>query len=424
MSTTITLNHITKIEGHASLNLRIKNNEVTKCELSATEGSRYFEGIVKGRRYYEAHEMTSRICGVCSCAHVVAAICAVEDVFSYKPTKQTKQLRELMTLGERIRSHATHLYFLALPDYTGYGSALAMAKKYRKELQNALNLMKCGNGIIKILGARELHPVSATIGGWLKIPKQKEISELKKDLIKVREDAIKTFSLFSSLNYPEFETGSLTFSLVDKKKYSILDGTFRSGNMKTSKKDYRTHIKEYQVPYSNANFVTFDNYQYQVGAMARINNNQKQLNDKAKRMLNKTKIKFPSKNPYVNNFAQAVELVHCVEEAINLCEILNLKEEKPDKLEIKAGIGIGTMEVPRGTLWHEYTLDKKGTITNANIITPTAQNLFSMQEDIKELVPMIINKKKKDIIMDIEKLIRSYDPCFSCSAHFLEVNFV
>ncbi|MBL7055316.1 Ni/Fe hydrogenase subunit alpha [Candidatus Woesearchaeota archaeon] len=424
MSKTITLNHITKIEGHASLSLGIKNDKVTKCELSATEGSRYFEGIVKGRRYYEAHEMTSRICGVCSCAHVVAAISAVENAFGYKPSKQTKQLRELMTLGERIRSHATHLYFLALPDYVGYGSALAMAKKYRKELQNALNLMKCGNGIIKLLGARELHPVSATVGGWLKIPKEKEIENVKKTLISVREDALKTFSLFSSLNYPEFETESVMFSLVDKNKYSVLDGTFSSGNMKTTKKKYREHIKEYQVPHSNANFVTYDNYQYQVGAMARINNNKKQLHNKAKKLLNKSKIKFPSKNPYTNNFAQAVELVHCIEEAIKLCDSLNLKEEKLDKLKVKAGTGIGCIEVPRGTLWHEYTLDKKGIITNANIITPTAQNLFSVQEDIKELVPSIIKKKKKDIIMDIEKLIRSYDPCFSCSAHFLEVKWV
>ena len=145
MTKTITLNHITKIEGHASLALGIRKNKVVKCELSSTEGSRYFEGIVRGGKYYAAHEMTSRICGICSCAHVIAAISAIEDAFGYEPTKQTKLLRELLTLGERIRSHATHLYFLSLPDYLGYESALAMASKYKKQLQNALNLMKTGN---------------------------------------------------------------------------------------------------------------------------------------------------------------------------------------------------------------------------------------------------------------------------------------
>src|SRR3989344_6677867 len=167
----ITLNHITKIEGHAKLSLGIERNKVTKCELSAVEGSRYFEGLVRGRRFNEAHEITSRICGICSSAHVIAAISAVEDALEYKPTKQTIDLRLLMTLGERIRSHATHLYFLALPDYLGYESALAMANKYKPQLQNALNLMKAGNTIIKTIGARDLHPVSATVGGWLKLPK-------------------------------------------------------------------------------------------------------------------------------------------------------------------------------------------------------------------------------------------------------------
>src|SRR3989338_9162615 len=193
MPKTITLNHITKIEGHASLNLGISKGKVTRCELSSTEGSRYFEGIVRGRKYYAAHEITSRICGICSCAHVIAAISAIEDAFNYEPTNQTKLLRELLTLGERIRSHATHLYFLALPDYLGYGSALAMAKKYKRELQDALNLMKAGNSIIKLLGARDLHPVSAAVGGWLKLPKQQEIEDLKKQLLAAKEDAKSCF---------------------------------------------------------------------------------------------------------------------------------------------------------------------------------------------------------------------------------------
>ena len=173
----ITLNHITKIEGHAKLNLSMEGGKVTKCELSATEGSRYFEGIVRGRKYYEAHEMTSRICGICSCAHVIAALSAVEDALGVQISEQTYKLRELLTLGERIRSHATHLYFLALPDYLGYESALAMAPKYGKELKSALAMMKAGNGIIRLLGSRDLHPVSATVGGWLKLPKQEQIDE-------------------------------------------------------------------------------------------------------------------------------------------------------------------------------------------------------------------------------------------------------
>jgi coenzyme F420-reducing hydrogenase alpha subunit len=424
MTKTITLNHVTKIEGHASLNLGIKKGKVTKCELSATEGARYFEGIVRNRRYYEAYEMTSRICGICSCAHVIAAVSAIEDILGYKPTKQTKLLRELLTLGERIRSHATHLYFLSLPDYVGYGSALAMAKKYRKELQSALNLMKTGNSVIKLLGSRDLHPVSATIGGWLKLPVQEDIKAVKKQLIAVKEDALKTCKLFFSLKYPKFETKGRWSSLVDSKQYAVLDGNFCSRNLCMDKRNYRKILKEHRVEYSNANFVTVKGERYMVGALARLNSNNKQLSKDARKLLRKSKIKLPCKNPYYNNIAQAIEVVHCIDHAVKICDELEIKKESAAKLKIKAGTGVGAIEVPRGTLWHEYTLNNKGVITDADIITPTVQNMLNIQEDIREFVPKVINKRKKDIIMDIEKLIRSYDPCFSCSAHFLEVKWI
>ena len=184
----ITLNHITKIEGHAKLELSIKDGKISKCELSSVEGSRYFEGIVRGRKYFEAHEITSRICGICSTAHVIAAISAIEDALGYIPSSQTMELRKLITLGERIRSHATHLYFLALPDYLGYESALAMASKYRNELKTALQLVKVGNHIIKVLAARDLHPVSATVGGWLKLPNQEDLTLLAEELEKVKKE--------------------------------------------------------------------------------------------------------------------------------------------------------------------------------------------------------------------------------------------
>ena len=159
-----------------------------------------------------------------------------------------------------------------------------------------------------------------------------------------------------------------------------------------------------------------------VGALSRMDNNSNQLSNNAKKMLKKSGMKLPSKNPYLNNVAQAIELMHCIDESLRILEILNIQNEPVEKIKLKAGTGVGVIEVPRGTLWHEYTLDDKGTITNANIITPTAQNLLNIQEDIRMFVPTVIKQKRK-IVLGIEKLIRSYDPCFSCSAHFLEVDW-
>ncbi|HLC50220.1 MAG TPA: Ni/Fe hydrogenase subunit alpha [Candidatus Nanoarchaeia archaeon] len=423
MSKSITLNHITKIEGHASLKLGISRGKVNVCELSSVEGSRYFEGIVKGRKFFEAHEITSRICGICSCAHVIAAISAVEDAVGYVPTYQTIQLRKLLTLGERIRSHATHLYFLALPDYLGYESALAMAGKYRKQLQNALNLMKAGNGMLKVIGGRDLHPVSATVGGWLKHPKKEDLKKLELNLEAVKEDAIKTCNLFFSLSYPKFESDTECFSLVEEKEYAMLSGRFSSSKTSFEKHKYRDFVKEYHEPRSTANFVVKSDHRYMVGALSRMDNSSDKLSNGAKKMLKKSPMKLPSKNPYLNNVAQAIEIVHCIDESLRILEILNIQNEPVEKIKLKAGTGVGAIEVPRGTLWHEYTLDDKGTITNANIITPTAQNLLNIQEDIRMFVPSVIKQKKEKIVLGIEKLIRSYDPCFSCSAHFLEVNW-
>src|SRR3989338_7581237 len=165
MSRNIELNTMTKVEGHAKLLLNIgEHNEIKKCELESVEGSRYFEGMLKGRLYLEAPEITSRICGICSCAHVMASIKAVEAALGVQVSEQTRKLRELFTVGERIRSHVTHMYFLSLPDYFGVESGLELAKTHREEVLRALRLMKLGNDMVTTFAGRDLHPVSATIG--------------------------------------------------------------------------------------------------------------------------------------------------------------------------------------------------------------------------------------------------------------------
>ncbi len=423
MTKEIILNHITKIEGHAKLELGIDQGKVTKCELSSVEGSRYFEGMVKGRRFFEAHEMTSRICGICSCAHVIAAISAVEDAVHYTPTKQTKELRLLLTYGERIRSHATHLYFLALPDYLGYESALAMASKFKKELQVALSLIKLGNSIIKGVGGRDLHPVSATPGGWLKFPKQEDLSSFANLLREAKVAAKKTCDLFLSLDYPKFESNTECFALHQKGEYATLGGVFTGDSGSFTKDRYREFINEYHEDRSTANFVVKKDHRYMVGALPRINHSAEYLSHDAKSLLKSSPLRKSSKNPFLNNIAQAIELMHCIDESMRICLNLKIVDEKPQELVLRKGTGVGCIEVPRGTLWHEYTLTDEGIISGANIITPTAQNLLNMQEDIRDYVPSLLSLPKEKITLQVEKLIRSYDPCFSCSAHFLEVNW-
>jgi sulfhydrogenase subunit alpha len=422
--TDITLNHLTKIEGHAHLTLKIENGVVKQCDLGSIEGSRYFEGMLKGRHFYEANEITSRICGICSCAHVLAATSAVEKGLGVHVSPQTMELRKLLNLGERIRSHATHLYFLALPDYLGYESALSMLPKYKKEVGMALKMMKAGNEIVRIVGGRDLHPVTVTIGGMLKAPKQEEMAHMAESLSGIMDEAKATVKLFSGLPRPKFRSTALWFSLKDPHEYAMLSGTLLgSDGTAFTQEELSTYLSEYHENYSTANFVVKEGKSYSVGSLARLNNNSKQLEPEAQKLLKETGLELPSYNILLNNLAQAIELVHSIEHAIRICKELKVREEGPVSYSVHAGHGIAAIEVPRGILWHEYEWDENGVITRANIITPTAQNLRSMQDDIRTYLPSVLNLEKEKIVLEIEKLIRCYDPCFSCSTHFLEVEW-
>ncbi len=423
---TIKLNHICKVEGHADLHLEIKDNKITKCELGAVEGARLFEGLVVGRKWDELKEITSRICGICSVAHSMTSIKAVEDAFGIKVTEQTKILRDLMAMGERIRSHATHLYMLSLPDFVGCESAIEMAPKYKKELERALRLIKLGNEIIIKTSGRQMHPVASIVGGFTKIPDKQELKELAEELEKRREDAMETLRLFLSLKYPEINREVEHICVKQEKQLPLLNGIIISDKgLRVEPGHYEELLEEYTQPYSTAKFVVKDGKKYYLGALARINLGWNELAEDVKKEITKAGYKFPSKNTFHNLIAQAAELVHWVDQASKIIKNYEFKPEEPIKIKPRAGKGSAVTEAPRGLLFHTYEFDEEGTCTACNIMTPTSQYLKCMEEDIKDYVQKLINegKKKEEIIFEIERLIRAYDPCFSCSAHFLEVQW-
>jgi len=227
----ITLNHITKIEGHARLDLKVEDGKLVKCHLGSIEGSRYFQGLLKGREWSDAPVITSRICGICSSAHGVVSVMALENAFGIKPSKQTLILRELQTIGERIRSHATHLYFLAVPDYLGYESALAMAPKFKVEVARALRLIKLGNELITLISGRVMHQISTVVGGFTHFPKQSELDDMRKRFEDAEEDINETVKLV------KVNMQHLMEMLVLMEKY------FHNLNIKNSQKNIMSHIQ-------------------------------------------------------------------------------------------------------------------------------------------------------------------------------------
>lgn len=423
MSRTIELENITKIEGHAKLTLKVnKDNKVEKCHLVSIEGSRYFEGMLKGRRYNEATEMTSRICGICSGAHIIASVQAMENALGIVPTQQTQRLRELFTMGERIRSHVTHLHFLSLPDFFGVANGIELARTHQKEVLRALKLMKLGNDMMTVLGGRDLHAVSVQVGGMLRIPSRDELDSLKKRLMEAVFDAEEIVKLFDSLNYPDFNVPSEHFSLKKDGDYTMISGYLYSHKDKFEQNRYYDFVKEYHESRSTCNFVIKEGKTFISGALSRLNNNGHDLTGRARHMVNNSKIGIPSNNPFHNLFAQAVETLYFIERSIELCSH-NYFDEEPNKVYPHAGRGISIIEAPRGLLLHDYELDNDGRIVKANIITPTAHNLKFIEECIREYLPTILSLNNEEIVLKIEMLIRTFDPCFSCSSHFLEVEW-
>ncbi len=415
---TIKLNHVTKIEGHAKLHIVIDKNNVKKAQLKIYEGSRFFEGILKNRKYNDINHIASRICGVCSVVHNLAALRAIENAFKVEISEQTNELRELLNIAGMIQSHVLHLYFLALPDYFNCENAIELASKHKEELKRALSIKKTANSIVRTIGGRDVHPIASVPGGFSRLPKQEDMHKLLKQLILSKRDAKKTVDLFASLDYPEFKRHVDYFALSGG-PYFYSENIIRCEEGECFlTKDYDKHFKEYFRKSSTAEFATKEGKSYTVGAFARVLANKNLLKNSKEyiKMLEKNKC-----NPFYNNLAQAVEIYEGFNRAIEIIENLKLKNEALPKIKPIKSTGIGAIEAPRGMLFHKYSFDDEGICTSADITTPTTQNLADMENSIKQFTLKILNKSKDQIKLEIERLIRAYDPCISCSTHFLEL---
>ena len=424
----IKIDHMAKIYGHASLEVRIRGNKVRKAQLNVFESSRFFESLVSGKRFDEARRITSRICGICAASHNITSIMAVENALGIRPERQVELLREALILGGWIQSHALHTYFLALPDYLGYGSILDMADRRPEDVERGFRLKKLGNDIIEAIGGRPTHPITTDAGYFTRVPEKEGLALLLKSLRSGLRDAVKTARLFSSFRKPEFERERPMGSLADNKTYAILSGSPAIGGRQMENSDFTENVIPEKRPYSTSKFLTFKGGEYMVGPLARLNANSRYLMDEAKSLLKRCGPKLPDCNPFSSNMARAIETVHCIEKCCRA-----IREIRPDgaarpSLDFKktgggARRGCAITEAPRGMLYHEYTLDSRGFIISSNIITPTAQNLNPMECDVKAFLPSVLGRPKKTVILELEKLIRSYDPCISCAAHFLDVKF-
>jgi len=424
---TVDVHHITRVEGHGNIKVDVTNGELKECKLVVVEAPRFFEAMVKGRHYDEAALITSRICGICSVGHQMASLRATEDAFGIQISEQEKRLRRLMNCGEYFESHVLHVYFLAVPDFAGVKSVLPLVNTHKDAVVQALKLKKLGHEIGDLIGGRLIHSMATNVKAMTKIPTPAILHQIIERLKDAKAELKIGAKLLKSLPIPQFERETEYISLYQKGDYALLEGNiFSSDTGETSYKNYRALTNEYLCDHSTAKRTKHHRDSFMVGALARFNNSYAWLSPDAKQMAADLGLKAPCYNPYLNTVAQFVELVHIADDSIQAAEdLLNMNVQLEDRsFPLKAGTGVGAVEVPRGILYHEYTYNDQGYMEKANCIIPTGQNLQNIENDMKALVPTILDKSQEEITLRLEMLVRAYDPCISCSTHLLKVEFV
>jgi coenzyme F420-reducing hydrogenase alpha subunit len=423
----LSVHHVTRVEGHANITVDVRKGEIKELKLEIVESPRFFEAMLRGRSWEDVAHITSRICGICAVGHTAASLRATEAAFDFVPSEQTVLLRKLIIDGETMQSHLLHVYFLVAPDLLGVGSVIPLAATHPEVVKRALRLKKLANDICGVVGGRAVHPISMVVGGFTRIPTAQELGGLRLRLVEAMPDLEATAELIKALPLPRFENPTEYLALKNQAEYAFYDGDIAStdGDV-TPVKDYRQKIRETVVEHSTTKHVSGNRQSLMVGALARFNNNHEQLHPLAKKVARELGLRSPCHNSFMISVAQVVETVHAAEDAIMVIDELlgrGLKDE-PIEVPVKAGSGVGAVEVPRGTLYHEYRYDSKGVITDSNLIIPTGQNMANIEFDLRAILPQILDRPKEEIAHTLEMVVRAYDPCISCSTHLLDVRFV
>jgi len=418
---TLSVEHVARIEGHGTITVDVEGGEVRDIRMDIIEPARYFESMVVGRRFDEAPLITSRICGICSPNHMLTSIKALEAAFNVEVSERTTLLRKLLVYGSFIQNHATHLYLLAAPDYVGLPSVFPLAETHPEVVERALRVKKLGNDLTALVGGRPIHPVTAVIGGFTSEPDPRKLESFRDALLAAADDAAATVELFGSFKEYDFETVGEMLALVSDDDYAIYDGDTAAldAGWRRPVAEYRSFIDETVVGHSNAKHSTVGGRTFMVGALPRLNLAADRLSAPAKAALAKSGLTTPSRNPFMNNLCQAVELADAAARCAGYIEgLLEMGgSSEPVAFRIAAGAGQAATEAPRGTLYHGYSVDDDGVITAGDVITPTAQNLANLDADMRAFAPSVVDLPRDEFVIAVERLVRAYDPCLSCSVH-------
>jgi len=420
---TIRVDTLARVEGEGAMLIKMQGERVADVKLRIYEPPRFFEAFLRGRHFNEVVDIVARICGICPIAYQMSAAHAIERALGIQISAETRMLRRLFYCGEWIESHSLHVYMLHAPDFLGYEDAIAMAKDHRAVAERALRLKKIGNHIVTLLGGREIHPISAAVGGFYKVPDKNRLREMEDDLRWALDASIETVRFTAGLEFPDFEQDYEFVALRHPDEYPFNEGRLVSNRgLDVDAAEYEDHFIEQHVQHSNAlHSVIRGRGSYLVGPIARYNLNFDKLPKIAQEIALNVGLKPPVKNPFRSIIVRSVELVFAFEEALRIIKEYEPPSQPRIEAPDRAGVGQAITEAPRGILYHRYAIDDKGLVLTAKIVPPTSQNQKRIEEDLRAFAPRVARSPLKDATWKCEQAIRNYDPCISCATHFLKL---
>jgi coenzyme F420-reducing hydrogenase alpha subunit len=417
--------YLARVEGEGAMHVRIRGDEVLAVELRIFEPPRLFEALLRGRALGEAPDITARICGICPVAYQMSACEAMEDALGIEVTGQLRNLRRLIYCGEWIESHCLHLYMLHAPDFLGYESGFAMARDHREVVERGLRAKKAGNRLIATVGGRAVHPINVRVGGFYKAPERRELEPLRAELERCRDEALETVRWVAGLEFPELERDYELVSLRSpvEGEYPIDRGRIVSSKgIDVAPAEFDETFEEEHVAHSTALHSSVRGRgSYLAGPMARFNLNLERLSPLAAEAAREAGIGEGCRNPFRSIVVRAVEILYAFDEALRLIDAYERPDAPAVSFEPRAAVGHGVTEAPRGLLYHRYEIDDAGEIASARIVPPTSQNQRSIEEDLREFVAANVSLPDDELRHRCEQTIRNYDPCISCSTHFLQL---
>ncbi|MCO1336109.1 Ni/Fe hydrogenase subunit alpha [Microbulbifer sp. OS29] len=426
---TIKVDYLARVEGEGALHIDYDDSGIQEVKLKIFEPPRFFEALLAGRSYLEAPDITARICGICPVAYQMSAVHAMEDALGIKPTGALRELRRLLYCGEWIESHMLHISMLHASDFLGYPNAVAMAKDHPKVVKNALEIKKAGNALVRLIGGREVHPINVRVGGFYKAPSTNALLSLQQQLEAARSLAEQLVCWSATLPFPDYEwRGEDLYEFVALKhpeEYPMNEGRITSSRgLDISSQEYENHFVEEHVAYSTALHCTLKaRGSYLVGPIARFNLNYEKLSPRVRQLAETLNFKAPCINPFQSILVRSLEVLYAFDEALRIIGDYVMPEEPHLHTKPRAASGYAATEAPRGLLYHRYDIDKTGKISAAKIVAPTSQNQKTIEDDLRLMLPRFMHFPEDKLRGLCERAIRNYDPCISCSTHFLQLHF-